>query len=133
MAARSTISAHSDTTTFLPALHLGFPLRRTLDLVLDFLPCESILAPSARRPDSFATLWPSGPARICWPSAARPSWFACLPRRFSGERSDPSPVGRPFAMDKNGTKHRHPGGGRRPPGCPGARCRGSAFVLVPGV
>ena len=39
-------------------------------------------------------------------ATANPSWFTCVPRRPSGERSDPSPVGRPFAMEKNGTKCR---------------------------
>src|SRR5580704_11326201 len=104
-----TSNEHSATTVFLVVLHLGLPLRRTLDLP----PAESMRAPRARRPDSLATLAPvpaaapvpepSDPDRIWRPSAARPSWLACFPRRLSGERSGPSPVGPPFAMEKNGT------------------------------
>ena len=76
-------------------------------------------APRARRPDSLATLPTSGSRLRIWrPSAASPSWFAAWPRRLSGERSDPSPVGRPFAMETNGTKHRRAGGGRPRRGSP---------------
>ena len=71
MAATRTINPRRATTTFLPVLHFGFPLRRTRDF--DFPLEASMRAPSERNPDSLATDPVSDPPRIWRPSAANPS------------------------------------------------------------
>ena len=135
--------AHSATTTFCRTLHacgaaaaphLAAPATCGRPMRVD---------PGAECPTG-RTRWPplGGCAgRICSPSAGQPLLVRDACRGVLGERSDPSPGGRPFAMEKNGTKHRCAGGGRRTRRspragrplsvCPGSRRIPSARAAAP--
>src|SRR6516162_6608329 len=127
MATRSNTTLSADTTTFLRVLQRGLPLRRSPFLGAD----ASMRAPRPRSPDSFATAPGSDPARIRRPRAARPSSFAPRPRGPRGERSDPSPGGRPFAMTNQRTKDGAVIGVSSLPGLLRIGLDGSSVVVVP--